>query len=143
MNPHEKAFIETFISPDRQERFIEALANPKRREVFKSELHHPKANFLNPKYVKTIVPSQQWTKFLAPQLKSMGAPDDCWVFGNYIDGREMKLEEALTELIGYRTGTIVSCLPGELAFFESEEERIILHRPRSTKGAPRSSRRDR
>jgi hypothetical protein len=57
----------------------------------------------------------------------MGAPDDCWVFGNHIDGRQMKLEEAL-EVIGLGTGTIVSCLPGKLAFFESEDGRMILRK---------------
>ncbi len=58
----------------------------------------------------------------------MGATDDCWVFGNYIDGCQMKLEEALDALIGMRTGTIISCLPGRLAFFENEDERVILHK---------------
>jgi hypothetical protein len=58
----------------------------------------------------------------------MGAPDDCWVFGNHIDGRQMKLEEALDEVIGLGTGTIVSCLPGKLAFFESEDGRMILRK---------------
>ncbi|MGP0070947.1 MAG: hypothetical protein ACLPWF_03315 [Bryobacteraceae bacterium] len=130
MNPHEKAFVEAFIPPHRQERFMAALANPKKRDVFKRELNHPKPGFLIDKYIEQIVPSQQFTRFLAPKLRGMGAPDDCWVFGNYIDGRAMKLEEALGELNGMGTGTIVSCLPGELAYFESEDERVILHKPR-------------
>jgi len=143
MNLHEKAFIESFIAPNRQERFMAALVNPKKREVFNLELHHPKTNFLVGKYIKQIVPSEQYVKVLTPKLKRMGAPDECWVFGNHIDGRAMKLEEALAELIGYRTGTIVSCLPGELAFFENEDERVILHRPRgTTPSVPRSHRRD-
>jgi hypothetical protein len=61
-----------------------------------------------------------------PKLKSLGAPNECWVFGNYLDGRQMKLEAALDEVIGMRSGTIVSCLPGRLAFFENEDERVIL-----------------
>ena len=105
-----------------------ALANPKKREVFNRELHHPKANFLLPKYIEQIMPSQQRTQFLLPKLKGMGAKNDCWVFGNYIDGREMELRDALDALIGRRSGTIVSCLPGKLAFFESEEGRVILRK---------------
>jgi hypothetical protein len=128
MNPHEQAFVEAFIHPDRRERFLAALANPKKRAVFNRELHHPKPNFLQTKYIEQIVPSQQYTRFVAPRLKSMGAPDDCWVFGNHVDGRPMKLEDALDELIGLRSGTIVSCLPGKLAFFESEDERVILRK---------------
>jgi hypothetical protein len=133
MNPHEKAFVEAFIAPARRERFMVALANPRKREVFNRELHHPKTSFLIGKYVEQIVPSQHFARFLAPRLRGRGAPDDCWVFGNYIDGKEMKLEEALGELIGMRSGTIVSCLPGELAFFENEDERVILYRPRGAK----------
>jgi hypothetical protein len=58
----------------------------------------------------------------------MGGTDNCWVFGNYIDGRQMQLEEALDALIGTRAGTIISCVPGRLAFFENDDERVILHR---------------
>jgi len=141
MNPHEQAFVAAFVFPDRRERFLAALANPKRRKVFNCELDHPKARFLNDKYVKRIDPSRQFAGFLVPQLKSMGAPNDCWVFGNYIDGQQMKLEDALAKLIGYNTGTIVSCLPGELAFFESEDDRVILQRPRITKAILQSSKR--
>ena len=144
MNPHEKAFIERFIAPSRRERFIAALANPKKRDVFNRELHHPKTNFLVGKYVEQIAASEQYAEVLAPKLRRMGAPDECWVFGNQIDGRTMKLEEALAELIGYRTGTIVSCLPGELAFFENEDERVILRGPQAPRGGvTKSSRRDR
>jgi hypothetical protein len=129
MNPHEQAFVEAFIHSDRRERFLAALANPKKRTIFNRELHHPKSSFLLSKYIERIVPSQHHTRFLAPKLRSMGATDECWVFGNHIDGQQMKLEDALDELIGYGTGTIVSCLPGRLAFFESEDERVILHKP--------------
>jgi len=129
MNPHEQAFVKAFIPLDRQDRFMVALAIPKKREVFHRELHHPKANFLLSKYIVQIVPSQHYTRILVPRLRGMGAGDNCWVFGNYIDSREMKLEDALGELIGLRSGTIVSCVPGKLAFFENEDERVILHRP--------------
>lgn len=127
MNPHEEAFVEAFIHPDRRERFLAALGNPKRRVVFTRELHHPKPKFLQAKYIEQIVPSEHHARFVVRKLKSMGAPDDCWVFGNHIDGRQMKLEEAL-EVIGLGTGTIVSCLPGKLAFFESEDGRMILRK---------------
>jgi len=128
MNPHEQAFVEDFIHSGRRERFLAALANPKKRAIFNRELHHPRSNFLLSKYVEQVVPSQHYTRFIVPKLRSMGATDDCWVFGNYIDGRQMKLAEALDALIGMGTGTIVSCLPGRLAFFENEDDPVILHK---------------
>jgi hypothetical protein len=47
-------------------------------------------------------------------------------------GREMDLLEALEDTVGGGMGTIISCVPGELAYFESEEqgERYICHRTR-------------
>jgi hypothetical protein len=79
MNTHEQAFVETFIPPDRRDRFLAALANPRKRAIFNRELHHPKSTFLLTRYIEQIVPSQQYTRFIAPKLKSMGAPDHCWV----------------------------------------------------------------
>jgi hypothetical protein len=49
--------------------------------------------------------------------------------GDELDGREMELSEALSGIIGSGVGAFVSCLPGKLAYFESEEmsERYICH----------------
>jgi hypothetical protein len=33
MNPHEEAFVEAFVHPDKRERFLAALANPKKSAV--------------------------------------------------------------------------------------------------------------
>jgi hypothetical protein len=51
---------------------------------------------------------------------------------NELDGREMDLSEALKDIIGRGQGAFVSCVPGRLAYFESEElnERYICHRER-------------
>lgn len=128
MNLHEQAFVESFINPSRRDRFLAALANPKKRATFIRELYHPKPSLLVPNYIERIVPSQHFTRFIAPKLRSMGAPDVCWVFGNYVDGQEMTLEEALDAVIGVHSGTIISCVPGKLAFFEDGDERVILRR---------------
>jgi len=128
MNLHEQAFVENFIDSRRRDRFLAALANPKKRDIFKRELHHPKPGFLLTRYVEQINLSQHYTRFIAPQLRKMGAPDQCWVFGNYIDGQPMSLDQALDALIGMRSGTIISCLPGKLVFFENEDDRVILRK---------------
>lgn len=129
LNPHEEQFVNAFLPPDRRERFLDALANPKRREVFHRHLHHPKDGFLIAKHILAIKPSEQYAGFVAEHLRKLGAPQECWVFGNRLDGRQMLLEAALDALIGGRSGTIASCIPGKLAFFESEEDRVILYAP--------------
>jgi hypothetical protein len=128
VNLHEQAFVEAFIDPRRRERFLEALAHPKRRKLFRDQLCHPHSNFLRPEYIESIAPSQQHARLINLKLRSLGAPDLCWVFGNHIDGRDMNLEAALDQLVGKCSGIIVSCLPGKIAFLESEEARVILHR---------------
>ena len=47
-----------------------------------------------------------------------------------LDGQELQLEEALRQIVGRGTGTFVSCVPGQLAYFEGEEprERWLLSR---------------
>jgi hypothetical protein len=49
-----------------------------------------------------------------------------------LDKRQMDLREALNEVVGRRQGTFISCVPGELAYFEGEEpkERYVCHRRR-------------
>jgi hypothetical protein len=50
--------------------------------------------------------------------------------GDELDGKEMDLAKALKDIIGSGVGAVVSCLPGRLAYFESEEknERYVCHR---------------
>jgi hypothetical protein len=60
----------------------------------------------------------------------MGAGPKCWIISEWdkLDAREMDLETALRETIGYGMGTIISCIPGKLAYFEDEQDRYILRR---------------
>jgi hypothetical protein len=45
-----------------------------------------------------------------------------------IDGRELDLRAALEHVNGREIGTILSCVPGKLAYFESEDDRLLLAR---------------
>jgi hypothetical protein len=66
------------------------------------------------------------------ELKTRGAPEDCFVIScsQEIDLKEMSLKEAVnqTEILG--CGTIISCIPGALAYYYGEmgEQRIILEK---------------
>ena len=125
---HEEAVIKAFIRSNRQERFLRFLSDPKRRGEFTSSLAHFKG--LNHKYVLRIPANQQKPSSLANLLASMGAGSKCWVISENldVDGREMDLHTALAKTIGYGMGTIISCVPGRLAYFEDEDVRYILSR---------------
>jgi hypothetical protein len=42
--------------------------------------------------------------------------------------KELPLVEALQQIVGRGMGTVLSCIPGRLAFVETEDERFILGR---------------
>src|ERR1700733_15972790 len=115
---HEEEFVRAFIVPTKTERYLEMVRKPKKRVKFISELSHFKS--LNPKYSFMIRPSEKDPPSVAALLRSKGAGSTCWVISENrdLDAREMNLELALKETIGRQMGTIISCVPGKLAYFE-------------------------
>ncbi len=65
-------------------------------------------------------------------LRLRGAPATCYVLSGFeeLDGREFLLEEAVIETVSGGWGTIVSCIPGKLAYYYDEcgERRMLLQR---------------
>jgi hypothetical protein len=129
---HEQAVIRAFIRKDRQERSLFLLSDPKRRRKFTVGLAH--FNWLDMRFAHLIPASTAFTAAeLVSLLRRKGAGKAVWVISEYppIDGQEMDLEEAMEQTRGLSRGTIVSCIPGKLAFFRSEELRgkYLLERP--------------
>jgi len=125
---HETATIRAFVLPGRQQRFLKFLSSSKTRRRFTSELAHFKA--LDVRFALKIPPREHDPKSVARLLTQMGAGPKCWVISENsdTDAREMNLEAALRETIGYGMGTFISCIPGRLAYFEDEDDRFILTR---------------
>jgi hypothetical protein len=123
MNP-EEATIRAFIQKSKQERCIQFLANPKRRHKFTSELAHFK--WLDDRFAHPIPPPSAHTaQEIASLLRGKGAGRTVHVISedSDIDGRELDLDEALRHIWGRQIGTILSCIPGKLGYFEDEEIR--------------------
>ena len=127
---HEEALVKAFIPPHRQERFLEIIAKPKKRAKLLAELSHFKA--LNPQFIIPIPPNQQNPSALAKLLTGKGAGPTCYVISenSRLDGREVDLATALEETVGSQMGTLISCVPGRLGYFEDEDGRCILERSR-------------
>jgi hypothetical protein len=123
---HEEALVKAFFEPSKRERYLEMLANPKKRKKFLRELPHFKS--LDPRRCFTLPKGVHTAKEIAAFLNSKGAPQSCRVISEnpQLDGREMLLLDALKEVVGYQMGTLISCVPGSLAYFEDEEDRFIL-----------------
>lgn len=122
--------IRAFVIPAKRKRMIELLANPKRRRKATSSLHH--FHDLDPRWVVPLASEDQNASGVERVLRIRGAPKTCDVISAdaRIDGQRMPLSEALERVIGYGMGTLISCVPGSLAFFEGEgpSNRCILAR---------------
>ena len=121
MNEHEEKFVKSFIAKNRRERYLTKLASKKGRKAITDRLAH-NLDF-EMKYAYQLQASQHSVKVLEALLKEKGAKGSCYVLSenSKIDGKELLLSEALNEVVGYTMGTVISCIPGILAYYESED----------------------
>jgi hypothetical protein len=128
--PHEEAAVRAFIVRERRERFLEQLPNPKHRHKITKSLAHPNPAWFDSRCMKAIPPAQNSAASIAKLLHAKGAGVTCWAISEdaRFDGREVELDSALAELVGYGMGVILSCVAGKLAFVESEDGRFILEK---------------
>ena len=128
---HEAALIRAFVLPRRRNRYFHFLNDPTRRAKLLRALDH--LQNLDARYVQRIPPDKQSATEIATLLRRKGAPPTCHVISasRNLDGREMPLRTVLAVVVGCRIGTLLSCIPGRLGYFESEEvgERYLLERP--------------
>jgi hypothetical protein len=63
-------------------------------------------------------------------LKSKGAGKTCWATSENaeLDGKELEVHAALESVVGRGMGTILSFIPGKLAYYEGEDEMLLLAR---------------
>jgi len=122
--------IRAFIVRERRERFLDLLAHPKRRRKITDSLAHPNPAWFDSRFVKQIPPAQRSASSIAKLLQAKGAGRTCWVISEdqKVDAREMELEPLLSDIVGGGMGAILCCIPGKLAFVESENGRFILER---------------
>jgi hypothetical protein len=130
INKHEEEFAKSFIVPAKRERYLTLLETAKGRSKLVSGFDHH--SDLDMRFAKLIPKGQHSAKGIEKILREKGAPEVCHVMSSNpnIDNREMPLAEALSETVGYGCGTLISCMPGKLGYFEFEDmgERYILEK---------------
>jgi len=135
----EAATIRAFVLKEKQERFLAFLASPKHREKFTRELAHFRG--FDPRFASAVQWKVDpklglWQKRvqgmgnIVQLLESRGAGESCWVISedSRLDGREMRLAEAIEGVVGRGMGTLLCCVPGKLAYYEGEDESVMLVR---------------
>jgi len=126
MHPHEIALVNAFIAPNRRHRWLGSLASAKRRSKFLDKLNH--CRDIDERFAQ-MIPSNSRIEAI---LREHGAPTTCYVLSDMesLDGKEMALSEAISESELGGWGTIISCVPGRLAYYYDEqgERRMLLMR---------------
>jgi hypothetical protein len=127
---HEEALIRSFVRPERRARLLELLQSPNRRAKLRAGLAH--FQDLDIRYAVRVPAAKQGVRDIEAMLRERGAPDTCYVLSesSELDARELPLKSALEQVVGRGMGTFLSCIPGKLGYFESEDigERYVLHR---------------
>ncbi|MBO8171586.1 MAG: hypothetical protein H0Z33_06840 [Bacillaceae bacterium] len=106
------------------DRVIFELLSAKKRVEALNRLCHDYKNTLNSDYMIELKSLNSDYQKIASFLKREGAPNECYVISRNkaVDGKQLPLDEALKEVVGYGMPSIVSCIEGKLAYFEAEQE---------------------
>ncbi len=133
MNIHEEQFVRNFIVQRKRERYLELLAKEKTRYRITSNFDH--CDDLEEKFKTQVSPNLQNAEAVYQILKEKNSPDTCYIlsYDDEIDGKEMNLKKALELIFDtpfIHTGIFISCVPGKLVFYSSEEisGRFILEK---------------
>jgi hypothetical protein len=125
---NEHLLIATFVKRNKRDRYREILSNPRLRHKFTDKLAHF-ADF-DPKYRLPIPSDKLHVNSILLELQKRHSPNIVFAISEdpALDQKEIPLFEALKEIVGRGMGTVLSCIPGRLAFVETEDERFILER---------------
>ena len=125
---NELSIIAAFVNRNKRDRYREFVSNPRLRHKFTHQLAHF-ADF-DPKYRLSIPSNSLFADNIACELKKRHSPDIVFAISEdpALDQKELPLVESLQQIVGRGMGTVLSCIPGRLAFVETEDERFILER---------------
>jgi len=125
---NEHSLIAAFVKRSKRDRYREILSNPRLRHKFTSQLAHF-ADF-DEKYRVAIPSNKLFVDNIVLELRKRHSPNVVFAISEdpALDQSEVSLVEALNKIVGRGMGTVLSCIPGRLAFVETEDERFILER---------------
>lgn len=125
---NEHALIAAFVKRSKRDRYREILSNPRLRHKFTNQLAHF-ADF-DPKYRVSLPSNKLFVDNIALELQRRHSPSIVFAISEdpFLDEKEFPLVDALKQIVGRGMGTVLSCIPGRLAFVETEDERFILER---------------
>ena len=128
MQNERHALIAAFVKRNKRDRYREILSSPRLRHKFTDQLAHF-ADF-DPKYRLPLPSNKLFVDNIVIELRKRHSPNIVFAISEdpALDQKELPLVEALRQIVGRGMGTVLSCIPGRLAFVETEDERFILER---------------
>jgi hypothetical protein len=118
---NEVEIVKTFFHKYYQERILYELNSKKKRLKALDRLCHNFEEVLNCNYMKKVECTDH--EDVLKKMKCHGALETCYVisYNKLVDGKYMKLDEALKNVVGYGMASLVVCIPNKLAYFEAEQ----------------------
>ena len=109
--------IENFVIKDKRERYLNFIKKSKTRRKFTDELAHFSSQLDNFQEIKTNELEE-----INRRLQKIKSIEDCYLISenNKIDGKRLKIKDALTETIGMGMGTLIVFGNADLVFYEGE-----------------------
>jgi hypothetical protein len=131
----DEIIVKSFFNRKIQQRVLFELSSPKKRLDAIQRLNHNYSETLRNEFMIEIPKPNSDPEKIAELLKRNGAGEVCYSisWSEEIDGKELPLLAALEKAVGFGMPSIVSCVPGKLAYFEAEQDfgappRFILRR---------------
>lgn len=120
--------IAAFVTRSKRDRYREFLSDPRHRHKFTDRLAH--FSDFDPRYRVPIPSNKLFVNNICIELQKRHSPKIVLAISEdpALDQQELPLVEALKQIVGRGMGTVLSCIPGHLAFVETEDERFILER---------------
>jgi len=129
----EKQVIQAFLVPGCRARYASGFGRGKKRFKVLDRLNHCLDDFFDARFSTQIPRRVQTVAEIESMLVNQDAPSDCYVISanEDLDSETMALHDALEVVVGMTFGTVLSCIHGQLAYFEGEDwkDRFILERP--------------
>lgn len=124
----EQSLIAAFVKRSKRGRYREILSDPRLRHKFTTQLAH--FTDFDPRFRVSIPSNKLFVENIAIELLKRHSPNIVFAISEnpVLDQKELPLAEALKQIVGRGMGAVLSCIPGRLAFVETEDERFILER---------------
>ncbi|UPO91035.1 hypothetical protein [Niallia sp. Man26] len=126
----EEIIVKSFFEKRLQKRVLFELTSPKKRSNALDRLNHNYLITLRKEFLIEIAKPNSDPYEIEKIMRKQGAGNSCYVMScdSSLDGKELPTSTAIEQLIWYQAASIISFIPGKLAYFQAELDYGFLPR---------------